>query len=46
MKMRMIWRIQAAMRNQEYDLSDWVRKTSYRCYYPLDRDSYLHYRGW
>ena len=34
------------MRNQEYDLPDWVWKTSYVCYYPLDRDSYLLYRGW
>jgi hypothetical protein len=24
MKMRVIWRIRAAMRNQEYDLPDWV----------------------
>jgi len=38
--MRMIWRIRAAMRHQEYDLPDRVSKTSYRCYYPPDRDSY------
>jgi len=43
--MRTIWRIRAAMRNQEYDLPDWVKKTSYLCYYPPDRDSYLVYRG-
>jgi len=34
------------MRNQGYDLPDWVGKTSYRCYYTPDRDSYLPYRGW
>ena len=34
------------MRNQGYDLPDWVGKTSYRCYYPPDRDSYLPYCGW
>jgi len=44
--MRMIWRIQADMRNQGYDLPDWVEKTSYRCYFALDWDSYLLYRGW
>jgi hypothetical protein len=32
------------MRNQGYDLPDWVGKTSYRCYYPPDRDSYLLYQ--
>jgi len=31
--MRTMWRIQADMRNQGYDLPDWVGKTSYRCYY-------------
>jgi len=46
MKMGMIWRIRAEMRNQGYDLPDWVWKTSYRCNYSLDRDSYLPYRGW
>jgi hypothetical protein len=34
------------MRNQGYDLLDWVVKASYRCNYTLDRDSYLLYRGW
>jgi len=46
MKMRTIWRIGAAMRNQGYDLPDWVEKTSYWCYDPPDRDSYLPFRGW
>jgi len=44
--MRTMWRIRAAMANQEYDLPNWVWNTSYRCYYPPDRDSYLPYRGW
>ena len=44
--MRTIWRIRAAMRNQGYDLPDWGEKTSYRCCYPPDWDSYLPYRGW
>jgi len=43
--MRIIWRIRADMRNQEYDLRDWVGKTSYRCDYMPDRESYLPYRG-
>jgi hypothetical protein len=34
------------MTNQEYDLPDLVEKTSYRCYYLHDRDSYLPYLGW
>ena len=42
----MIWKIRADMINQGYDLPDWVEKTSYRCYYPLDLESYLPYRGW
>jgi len=53
MKMRAIWKIRAALRNLEYDLlnwvsrrPDWVQKTSYRCYYPPDQDSYLPYQGW
>jgi len=46
MKMRMMWRIQANMRNQGYELPDSVGKTSYPCNYTLDRDSYLPYRGW
>jgi len=44
--MRTMWRIQADMRNQGYDLPDWVGKTSYRCYYRPDQDSYLLYQGW
>jgi hypothetical protein len=35
-----------SMRNQEYDLPDWVGKTSSRCNYTPDRDSYLLYQGW
>ena len=38
--------VRADMRNQGCDLPDWVGKTSYRCNYPPDRDSYLPYRGW
>jgi len=34
-----IWRIQADMRNQGYDLPDWVGKTSYRCEFAPDRDT-------
>jgi len=44
--MRMILRIRAAMTNQEYDLRDWISKTSYRCYYLPDWVPYLQYRGW
>jgi len=44
--MRIIWRIQADMRNQGYDLPDWIGKTSYRWYYMPDRDWYLPYWGW
>jgi len=40
MKIRTIWRILAAMRNQEYNLADGVQLTLYWCYYPLDRNSY------
>jgi hypothetical protein len=43
-KMRTIWKIHAAMRNQEYNLPDWVSKTSYGCYYLPDQDMYLPYR--
>ena len=43
--MRMIWRIRADMKNQGYDLPDWVAKTSYWCSYAPDRESYLPYRG-
>jgi len=46
MKMRTMWRIRAATRNQVYDLPDWVQKTLYRCYYPPDWDSSLPHRGW
>jgi len=41
-----IWRIRADMRNDGYDLPDWVGKTSYQCYFAPDRDWYLPYRGW
>jgi len=41
----MIWRIRADMRNQGDDLLDWVGKTSYRCYYTPDWDSYLPFQG-
>jgi len=43
--MRMMWRIREDMRNQGYDLPDWVRKTSYRCNYTAYRESYQPYRG-
>jgi len=46
MKMRTMWWIRADMRNQGFDLPDWVGKTSYRGNYTPDRDSYLPYRGW
>ena len=32
------------MRNQGYDLPDWVGKTSNQCWFAPDRDSYLPYR--
>ena len=44
--MRMMWRIQADMGNQGYDLPDSVGETSYQCHYLPDRDLYLPYRGW
>jgi len=43
MKMRTMWRIRADMRDQGNNLPDWVGKTSYRCNYTADRDSYLPY---
>jgi hypothetical protein len=46
MKMRTMWRIQAGMRNQGYNLPDRVGKTSYQCNYTLDRYAYPLYRGW
>ena len=39
-----IWRIRADMRNQEYNLPDWVGKTSYQCDYTSDRDLDQLYR--
>jgi len=33
------------MRNQGYDLSDWVGKTPYWCWCVPDQHSYLLYRG-
>jgi hypothetical protein len=41
MKMRTMWRIRADMRNQGYNLPDWVGKTLYLYDYRLDRNSYL-----
>jgi hypothetical protein len=38
MKMRTIWRIPANMRNQDYDLPDWVLMTSDLCFDPPDRE--------
>jgi hypothetical protein len=35
-----------SVRNQEYNLPDWVGKTSYRCNSTPDHDLYLPYRGW
>jgi len=46
MRLGMLWRIRADMRNQGYDLPDWVGKTLYRCIYTADRGSYQLYRGW
>jgi len=46
MKMRMMWRIRAGLRNQGYDLPDWVGKTSYLGNYTPDRDLYLPNRRW
>ena len=43
--MKTMWRIQADMRNQGYDLPDWVGKITYQCNYTPDRDSYLPFRG-
>jgi len=44
MTMKMIWRIQADMRNQGCDMPDRVGKTSYWCNYMRDQDSYLLYQ--
>jgi len=44
--MRKLSRIQADIRIQGYNWPDWVGKTSYRCNYTPDRDSYLPYWGW
>jgi len=46
MKLRTMCRIREDMRNQGYDLPDWVVKTLYRFNYTPDWDSYLLYRGW
>ena len=46
MRMRMMWRIRAEMRNRGYDLADLIGKTSYGWYYTPNQDSYLPYRGW
>jgi fructosamine-3-kinase len=45
MKMRTMWRIRADMRNQGYDLPNWVGKTMNRCNNTPDWDLYLLYRG-
>ena len=45
-KIRMMWTIREEMRNQGYDLPDWVGKSSCRCIYRPDWDSCLPYRGW
>jgi len=44
--MRTMGRIQANMRNQGYNLANWVGKTSDWCNNMPDRDSYLLYQGW
>ena len=44
--MRTMWRIRADMRNQGYELPDWVGKILCECDYPPDRESYLPYGGW
>jgi hypothetical protein len=41
MKMWIIWMIQAYAKSQEYDLPDWIQKTSYQCDYPPERNLYL-----
>jgi len=38
MQMRTMLTIRADMRNQVYNLPDWVGKTSYQCDYTSDRD--------
>jgi len=44
--MRTMWKIQVDMRNQGYNMHDWVGMTSYLCNYMQDRDLYLLYRVW
>jgi len=46
MKLKTMWRIQADMGNQGYNLPNWVGKTAYWRNYTPDRDSYLLYWGW
>ena len=43
--MRMMWRIQAEMTNEGYNLHDLARKTLYQGNYMPDKDLYLPYRG-
>jgi hypothetical protein len=45
-KMGMIWRTYADMRNQEYDMSDWIWITFYKLSHPPDWESYLSYPEW
>jgi len=45
MNMRTMCRIREDMRSQGYDLPDSVGKTSYRCNYTPDSESYLSYGG-
>jgi len=44
--MRTMQRIQADLRNQGYDMSDWVGKTLYHCYDMPDQDLILPDGGW
>ena len=39
MQLGTMWRIQADIRNQGYDLPDWVGETSYQCGSMPDWDS-------
>jgi len=42
-KMGMIWMIQSDMRNQRYNLLNWVSKILYHCHYILNQKSHLLY---
>jgi hypothetical protein len=41
-----MWRIREGMRNQGYDMTDWVGKTAYRLNYTPDADMYLPHQKW